>query len=465
MFHERILPTLDNNIKSGNSLIDTDFYDRQLDFGDEKNTKPFNWQKGFPEVFNQGGFDVVIGNPPWVDLKGHPAEFKEYYFHKYHSTENRINLYAIFVERGIQFLNNNGKLGIIIPNSILYQSSYTKLRQLILKNHWLEKIVRLPDDTFIGVKAETVILILGNSSIKTQSIIYGRNDKISKIEASNALKTQVFDQNDWTLNTFSVFDIFSNEDVKNILIKIEHNKLKLIDLCDFSLGLTPYDKYKGHTQEQIENRVFHANTKINESFKPLFGGTDVTKYHIHWKGDEYISYGTWLSRPREKRFFTQPRILIRQIISGSPPRIYAAFTDQELYNTHSVFNLINKNAKEINLKFILGIINSTLMNFYHRNKYLDQSKTLFQKILIQDCKTFPIPNIDFKNKKEKTLYDDVIKNVDLLIMLNEERVETKLQTKLLQFESKIDYYEGRINEIVYRLYDLTEDEIKIIEGK
>ena len=70
LFNERVLPTLDNNIKDGNSLVDTDFYRGVLDFGEEKKVKPFSWQKAFPEVFKQGGFDIVIGNPPYV-LGGH----------------------------------------------------------------------------------------------------------------------------------------------------------------------------------------------------------------------------------------------------------------------------------------------------------------------------------------------------------------------------------------------------------
>ncbi|MBL0258529.1 MAG: N-6 DNA methylase [Bacteroidetes bacterium] len=66
LFHERVLPTLDSNIKDGNSLIDTDFYSNQLDFGEEKKIKPFNWKNNFPVVFKEQGFDCVIGNPPYL---------------------------------------------------------------------------------------------------------------------------------------------------------------------------------------------------------------------------------------------------------------------------------------------------------------------------------------------------------------------------------------------------------------
>jgi hypothetical protein len=90
MFHERILPTLDDNIKDGNSLIDTDFYASQLDFGEEKKIKPFNWQKAFPEVFQQGGFDAVIGNPPYVAIEGIAQTERNYFTTTYQNLKNGL---------------------------------------------------------------------------------------------------------------------------------------------------------------------------------------------------------------------------------------------------------------------------------------------------------------------------------------------------------------------------------------
>lgn len=119
MTFERVLPTLDNNIKSGNSLIDFDFYEGQIDFGEDRKINPYNWKNGFPQVFKQGGFDAIIGNPPWVDLKGHPAEQVKYYFKKFATSENRINLYSIFIEKSLQILSSKGLFGFVIPNSLL----------------------------------------------------------------------------------------------------------------------------------------------------------------------------------------------------------------------------------------------------------------------------------------------------------------------------------------------------------
>src|SRR3989339_934953 len=423
LFKFPTLPNLDNNIKWGNSLIGSDFYveNKPSLFNEKEKTKiqVFDWDSkdGFQYIMKSGGFDVVIGNPPWVDLKGHPPELTRYYFKKYDSTENRINLYAIFLEKGLRVLNEKGKLGIIIPNSILYQSSYKNLRKFILDNKNIANIVRLPDNTFVGVKAESVIITIGNNDSLIDCIIYDRKSNISNISTKNCDDNKIINQDQWINNDFFVFDIFSDNQTIEIIKKIEKSKNELLNLCDFTLGITPYDKYKGHSEKQIIERVFHASTKKDKTFKTLLAGSDVKKYFVSWNGDEYISYGPWLGAPREKRFFTQPRILIRQIISGNPPSIYAGYSEEELYNTQTIFNLVLKQnlSPDINLKFILSIINSKLMNFYHLNKFLDQSKNLFQKILIQNAKKFPIPSIDFNNKSEKQKHDKLVQLVEQML--------------------------------------------------
>lgn len=463
LFNERVLPTLDSNIRSGNSLVDIDFYEGQIDFGYEKKIKPFTWKKAFPEIFANGGFDVVIGNPPWVDLKGHPPELVEYYFKKFSTTENRINLYSIFVEQSLKILSPDGIFGFIIPNSILYQSSYEKIRKLILNNWSVKSIVRLPDNVFQNVKAETIILSISKAGKSTDCLIYERTETIKEIGESNAKEFKKINSKEWQKNEFSAFDIFSNKQEIELLKKIEKNKTDLIQLTDFTLGLTPYDKYKGHTQKQIKDRVFHSETKKDKTFKPLLEGADVKRFSVVWGKNEYISYGDWLGAPREKRFFTNPRILVRQIVSGKPLRIYAGYTEQELYNTQSVFNIITKDESILNTKYLLALLNSNLMNFYHGHKYLDLSKNLFQKILIQNCKKFPIRLINKEDKEERQIETEIIQLTDQLISLNEKLIEVTLESAISEVQGKIDYCEERINKLIYKLYDLTNDEIKLIE--
>ena len=465
MFKERVLPNLDNNIKAGNSLVNENYYNGEIEFESnaEKKIKPFNWQSTFKEVFARGGFNVIIGNPPWVDLKGHPAELIKYYFNNYYTAENRINLYAIFLERAIQLMEGTGKFGFIIPNSLLYQSSYQKLRKHILEKSKLQNIVRLPDNTFEGVKAESLIIIGNTKDEAVECLIYDRKDKISIINQDNAQQVRYVNQNKWLGNSFSAFDIYTDEQVSSLLNRLEENTKPLVDFCDFTLGLTPYDKYKGHTEKQIKERTFHSTTEIDKTYKKLLSGGDITRYNVTWGEKEYISYGKWLGAPREKRFFTEPRILIRQIISGNPARIFASYTDKELYNTQSVFNLVLKLNTGVNIKFILALINSKLMNFYHANKYLDQSKNLFQKILIQNCKQFPIPIIDMIDQQQKAKHDKIVKQVENIETIQQSLKTSKNQNQIEQLQNRLEAEENLLDQMVYELYSLTQIEFKVIK--
>lgn len=469
LHHTRVLPDLDKNIVNGNSLIGFDISDDELELDKEaiieleNKVKPFDWKVTFPQVFKQGGFDAVIGNPPWVDLKGFPVEQINYFFAKYSTANNRINLYSLFIEKSLNIINSKGKFSFIIPNSMLYQSTYEALRKKILNDWNIEKLIRLPDNVFQDVKAETLIISLGREKCKIETLIFDRDAKINLITVKNTAVAKKITQETFLKNDLCVFDIFSDETKKKLTLKIETNSVPLETLCDFCLGITPYDKYKGHSESQIKNRVYHSTTKKDNTFKKLLEGADVQRYFVKWGGNEYISYGNWLGAPRDQKFFKLPRILVRQIISGKPPRIYAAYTKEELYNTQSVFSVILKNKIELNLLFILGLLNSSLINFYHSDKFLDKSKNLFQKILIQNCKLLPIRNFSLKEKKQKKLYDQIILIVTELEILSSDSQRENIDQNKANLTNRIQYNENKLNELVYELYELSPEEIQIIE--
>jgi len=286
----------------------------------------------------------------------------------------------------------------------------------------------------------------------------------------------------------------------------------LSNCADFCLGLTPYDKYKGHTPEQIENRVYHANFKKDDTFKKLLAGNDVTRYNIEWNGYEWISYGKWLGAPRDEKFFKEKRILVKQIIDWTAKRIWASMTTEELYNAQNAFNLIAK--ENFQTEYLLAIINSNLMAFYHKKKFLEEYKDRFQKILIKDCKYFPIRVLEIEKQQSFTVlvhlmlaknfhlqelsqkfqrtiqrrfnlselpgklqnwylltYNDFIKELakkKVKLSLSEENEweafflqEAK---QALALKSEIDKTDKEIDRMVYELYGLTEEEIKIVEA-
>jgi len=448
------LPMLQENIRVGDSLFDEEKYAEK---------KAFDWDSNFQKIMNKGGFDIIIGNPPYVDIKGMPHKQVEGLFEKYKSAENRINLYSMFVERAIQLLKKGGYFGFIIPNSILFNSSYKKMRRLLLDNVNLVKIVRMPDNVFKDAKVETIILIFKkkDSSKKTNVniLIYDKKDQVVQINKKTAKQTLTIKQSSWEKNSDNIFNIFANEKVQKLLENIEKNTTSLIKLADFSLGITPYDKYKGHSQSQIKNKDFHADSKKDESYKKLLVGADIIRYGVFWNTKNWIKYGKWLGAQREERFFNEPHIVIRQIVSGKPLRIYAGYTEEELINAQIGFNILTKDETKLKIKYILALLNSKLINFYHTEKYLDKSKNLFQKILIQNAKKFPIKVVDNKTQEKICLL------VNKMLILNKKymKIKHKQTSEKESLEKEIKKVDKDIDNLIYDIYNLTKKEKEIIE--
>lgn len=376
LFHERVLPDLAHNIQCGNSLIGPDFYDGQLDLDDEaaQRINVFDWQAAFPQVFKAGGFDAVIGNPPYVDIKNLPETDVRYLFKNYPCANNRINLFAAFIERTLgickqrQFAHS-----MIVPTALLTRESYRALRKMVVDHYRISNIVRLPNESFGAaagaVKVDTVIFVFQEKSKNAtpiQIINYAGYERISAIHSSTSHVCASVPQKQWSEPDDYVWSLNTGSGENQILRRIENQTVPLEMCADFCLGLTPYDKYRGHTEEQIKNRIFHATSKKDKTFKPLLAGNDVGRYWIKWNGDQWISYGPWLGAAREPRYFTERRILVKQIIDWTSKRIWATITDDELYNTQNAFNLIAKQG--VSLEYLLGIINSKLMTLLSPQK-------------------------------------------------------------------------------------------------
>ena len=496
----RKLTSLNDNIKCGNSLIDD-----PIVAGD----KAFNWQKEFPEVFAKGGFDVIIGNPPYVDIKALDNDLVKALFEKYETTENRINLYSIFIEKGYDIVKEYGFLSFINPNSILVNSSYKKIRKMLLDD--MTTIIKLPDDVFEDATVETIIFEFRkkSSTNEVDTILYKKDEKINYVDD---LRKKIISKSNWKQNDNYNFNIYVSPEQFELLQKIPKDSIDLGEIADFTLGITPYDKYKGHSQEIIKSRGFHSDTKDSDVYKPLISGGNIERYFVSDEIKEYIKYGDWLGAPRDERFFNSPRVLIRQIVSGKPPRIYSGYTDKPLYYTQIGFGIIPK-PDTVSVKSLLALLNSKLINFYHKYSFLDLEKELFQKILIANCKKFPISNKLFKEPKHfNQIIDKMIElkeqenllingfvellqsklsinkpskklqNWNLLgfgILLKElKKLKVRLsleeeaewmqyfktqKLKAEQLKTDIEKTEREIDQMVYELYGLNQEEINIVE--
>lgn len=454
MFHERVLPDLDNNIKDGNSLIDTDIYDNEFDLGFEKKIKPFSWKKGFPEVFKQGGFDVIIGNPPYVMTEIDETQ-KIYLSRKYKFQEGKPDLYRFFVEFSHSILKDKGYFSFIIPNSILTIPSCKKLRQYLINNIGIEEIVNFWGQVFDGVSINSIVLTTQKGSKKKSiSIINDKSEKpsansllsFSKIPSKIDLKN-VSPDNEFQLQV----DIDEHE--LNIIKKINSVSEPLSNISSYTLGMQVYHNTM-HSKSDIEKRIYHSDKKLNKTFVPESGGSNISRFYFKNKIKEYVSYGDWCYNKPDWKFCSEERILIREI--PEKDGLICCLTDTVHVPNKAVIIVI---ANKISNLLLLGILNSKLIGFYVYSSTEKGKQRLFPRVSLTTVRNLPICK-NIPSKKAGAIE----KEVNEIISLKGNFLEEKIPSKLEQIQNRIDYCEDKINQLVYELYELTPDEIKVIEG-
>jgi adenine-specific DNA-methyltransferase len=429
------------NLRELTTKDNYEFYTKLYGFNPfDFETAPCSWFDASWMFGVKEGFDIVIGNPPYVDIKALKPEVVRTLFKLYPTAINRINLYSIFIEKAYSLLNKEGTLSFIVPNSLLINDSYAKIRKHIVKD--LQQLIKLPDSIFENAIVETIILLVnrGISTDTVESLFFKNNDTTNLTN----LHFDIQNKKVWEEDVLCKFNIFKDSVESNLLNLIEQDKVELINEVNFSLGITPYDKAKGHTVQQIENRVFHSKQKVSEEYVPLIAGKNIKRFNVELKFEEYLKYGNWLGAPRNPRFFTDPKIIVRQILDGSNLSIIAAYSEEAIYFTQIGFSLIAKEKSRLNLKYILAILNSRTISFYHKYKYLDTEKNVFPKILIANCKKFPIPEI------EPLSQSHFVNLIDYLIYLSD---KSSRQISTHTTNDRIaSHIEDVLNMMVYELY-------------
>ncbi len=440
------LPLLQNNIKVGNSLID----DPSI------SDKAFKWESEFPEIMKEGGFDIVVGNPPYVFTRDVEFQdnFKKYIEYKYFEglkskankrakQSGKINLYAIFLIRSIRLEKNLSLFSFIIPNNILRTTTYDIVREFILENCKILNIVDLGAGIFENVTASTVILILQKES---KIEVRNNNNVLVSHELDEKTDIKRVSQSKFLENTSYVFNITLGNSELPLTNKIEKNSKILGELTDYII-----EGIVGNLKSDV------VDSPINEKCRKFLTGKDINRYSIIYK-NKYIVYDrARLHRARPEEIFTKDKIIIQRISGGNRP--IKAVLDKEGYFSFASTNLLTlKEDSGIKLEYILGILNSKLMNWYYVNKFTNGSE-----LTVNISKTFleQIP-IKYANKSEEA---EIIELVDKMLSLKKEIVSLfdKKTDRVYSLETEFNKLDSRVDQIIYKIYKLNVSEIRVVE--
>ena len=498
MFNERVLPTLDENIKSGNSLIDTDYYDNELDFGEERKIKPFNWQEEFNKILPKG-FDAVIGNPPYIKERGSKEIFEPVLKSKlgklYH--QGKMDFWYYFVHRGIDILKPNGYLAFITNSYWMRSDGASKLIDRIEKEFTINTIVDFDNYKVfedVSGKHNISVFIKGqNKKLKCRILTINKQNPSSVIAEYNLLEINndnLFSNS--KLNIQSNDNIFENCEtldnhfdtsvgVQESTDKVTRTQKEKTKRTDINIG----DGVFVLTEREIKNLGFTKEEK--KLLKPYVNTLHIKRYSLTF-ANEYLLYlgktereniakGKFpnikkhldnvkefitssnapygIHRTREERFFEEPKLICKGMFLK--PEFY--FDDEKYYCGFS-FSVIIQKSKVYDLKLLLAIMNSKLGEYWFNLN--GKKRGVGVDIGVKVFRLFPLPKTT--NKDFRKLNEEILKAEMQLTELYKTISTSTLQSSIKQTERQITHFENKINELVYQLYDLSEEEKLLIEN-
>jgi type I restriction-modification system DNA methylase subunit len=444
---EKLPLILGENIRVGNTLISGTEEELREYFGDTWEKKvPFRWENEFNGILgselssDKRGFDILIGNPPYVTIGAEKKEEQNYFVEKYKTPSYKINTFILFIERAINLLRNGGKMGFIIPRTILFNAHMDKIRKFVLDNCKISIIVEFKESAFKDAEmGGNIILILQkeldekerkNNEVQINKVRTLGSLALKNLDRHYLPQDLYYNENRYRYYTFS-------KEVYIILEKITKNSSSLEDICKIKNGLNP-----GNIRH-----ILISEEKKDERYKKLIAGRDISRYSLDWSGF-YVCYDSAITKDltlddtkgksgmpeqkkidfslRNKEIFLGNKIVIRKTADN----LIATLDENEYFHDTLVHNIKIKDdvSEEYKLKYILALLNSNLINFYYKMT-IQKSGKIFAKVAITDLKKMQIKNAPIS--KQNTLS----KYVDEMLTYKEKAI--KLDT---DFEHHIDLY-------------------------
>jgi len=488
----RKLSSLNNNIKCGNSLID----DPEI-AGD----KAFDWNTEFKAIMANGGFDCVIGNPPYTYRNAISEKEKEFYKANYNSIEGNFDLYKLFIEKTSYLTKANGYSSFIVPNTFLSAKTYKKLRRIILNEFKIIELFDLGLDVFENVVVESVVFTFKKEKVQSNKNVRIKIQRNRKRDFASLENTYSIDIDKYCGNDFT-FNINISDSYSRVIDKMKSNSFDLNSICYCTVGInTGYIKSELTSQNQIDKR-----------YHKMLNGKDIGRYKVDW-ADKFIMYDDAFVKSKGDRgralppeyIFNDEKILVQRTRRGMKRKLVCYLDKEKYYNLNRLSNIVLIN-KDFRLDVIYPILNSKLLDFYFNiyfNEYevkplhlgqlpiscnakdnLDLSEkglsidSLFSDLQEKSSRFIKRLTDNFELQKTtkkleafyeydfKTLVAELKKQKINLSLVQQDEWEayfTAYQKAINEIQQQITTTDNEIDKMVYKLYELTESEIAIVE--
>ncbi|MBI4981458.1 N-6 DNA methylase [Candidatus Woesearchaeota archaeon] len=478
-YSRKKLPNLNHNIECGNSLID----DPQV-AGD----KAFDWNKRFKDVMDKGGFDVIIGNPPYIGFHGFKNE-KGYFAKRFQSAKGKYDIYIPFIEKSIELLKDGGIMAFICPSAFMKRDYGDAIRKYILENAKILEIVDFQHEKIFGDALNyTCIIIFQKAKDISGYRIMIRESKLEGVPFT--IKQEDIDNNPW---------VFSKQEELGLIKKIDRHP-HLEEVADISEGIVTgnnevfllkksdhygvepgllFDAIRGNEVRRyfmepheyslvypyyIKNNktlvIKEADFKKEypKAFKYLQDNRSKLSGRRYFEKSSKVWYELWNQRNMSE--LSRIKIVTPELSDSNRFSIAPA----EAFPTDTVCYIIPKKIFGCDAHYLLAIMNSRLIEYYYKKRTVPKASG-FYIYKVMYLKGVPIKVIDFADSNEKKIHAGIVKLVNNMLDLNQQfaNVKDKQTSETERLKRQIEETDRGIDELVYKLYGLTEEEIGVVE--
>lgn len=407
--------------------------------------KPFNYHIAFPEVFKDGGFDCVIGNPPWgANIDAILDYLNEYYPN---STVGFKDTYKCFFDKSIQLLKPKGKLGYITPNSFYFNPLFKDLRKL-LNSYQIDSMINLGERVFENVEAPSAITIITKSNISNKKI----NTMDLSFSKSNKEKENLINNGKYSIINQNIFNNTKNNIFSFNLRNLKSNEVYFEQFANIKDAGIQYHRFgigmKNRGGNDLHDRLFSKNKNEFKNSVACYYGKLINRYFINDFTDKYFNmdYKSVLKSNEQVSFTKEYQGKRNKIVwRQTSDNIKAAIDKKGIWFGNTIQCCeIKKEYSNYKLEYLLAILNSKYLNYIYNNT-IKESNRVFPQIKISNLKKLPIRTIDFNNKLDIDIYNKIISIVEEL---------SKFEFNSIAYKSYISI----LDDLIFDLYSVNKIE-------